>query len=106
MHDLGTLGGTNSLSLGINNNGQIVGSSALNGDTSIHAFLWTAMVGMQDLNSLIPPNSGWELSWSAAINDSGQIVGNGIINGQTHGFLLTPATLHRRVVPALPSPRS
>jgi probable HAF family extracellular repeat protein len=43
---------------------------------------------MTDLNSLLPADSGWELSGAVAINDSGQIVGSGIINGQTHAYLL------------------
>jgi len=44
---------------------------------------------MNDLNSLIPAGSGWELQRAAGINDAGQIVGTGTINGQTHGFLLS-----------------
>jgi hypothetical protein len=45
---------------------------------------------MQDLNDLIPANSGWELSIAADISDDGRkIVGRGIINAQDHAFLLT-----------------
>jgi len=47
---------------------------------------------MQDLNNLIPPNSGWSLSVAYAINKSGQITGQGTINGEQHGFLLTPVS--------------
>jgi len=36
---------------------------------------------MQDLNALIPANSGWTLNWAFAINDNGQITGSGTING-------------------------
>jgi hypothetical protein len=48
---------------------------------------------MKDLNTLIPRNSGWELTSAKSINDAGQIVGNGVINGQNHAFLATPITL-------------
>lgn len=39
--DLGTLGGTNSGANSINNSGQAVGSSQMNGDTAEHAVLWS-----------------------------------------------------------------
>ena len=45
---------------------------------------------MVDLNTLIDPLSGWELSAATAINDAGQITGYGVIGGQNHAFLLTP----------------
>jgi hypothetical protein len=48
-----------------------------------------------DLNSLIPPNSGWKLRMANAINDRGQIVGRGLLNGQKRGFLLEPITRPR-----------
>ena len=44
-----------------------------------------------DLNTLIPPDSGWELQSAEDINNAGQIVGAGTIHGQHHAFLLTPA---------------
>jgi probable HAF family extracellular repeat protein len=91
MHDLGTLGGRNSFGMGINDQGQVVGASGISPDTFIeHAFLYTEEDGMLDLNSLVDPLTGWELTHARAINDRGQIVGNGLIGGQTHGFLLTP----------------
>jgi hypothetical protein len=47
---------------------------------------------MQDLNDLIPANSGWTLTHAREINNSGQIVGLGKINGNpaTRLFLATP----------------
>ncbi len=51
---------------------------------------WELTNNMQDLNGLIPANSGWFLFDATGINNAGQIVGRGAFNGQIHGFLLTP----------------
>jgi probable HAF family extracellular repeat protein len=88
--DLGTLPGfTNSIGLGINALGVVVGQ-AYNGDTinTAHAFVYDTQ--MRDLNDLIPAGSGWLLLGASGINDLGQITGGGTINGQAHAFLLTP----------------
>jgi probable HAF family extracellular repeat protein len=75
--------------LGINNSGQVVGGYAPPRTAPSHAFLYTNGVRV-DLNTLIPPNTGWTLLFASAINDAGQIAGNGQINGQTHAFRLDP----------------
>ena len=54
------------------------------------AMVWTPSGGMQDLNSLIPANSGWVLINANAINNTGQITGYGVKDGHNHAFLLTP----------------
>jgi probable HAF family extracellular repeat protein len=88
--DLGVLaGGTSSGALAINIFGTVVGSGDCTGSTS-HAFVWSAYNGMQDLNTIIPANSGWELQEALAINVAGQIVGVGTVSGQQRAFLLTP----------------
>ena len=84
-----SLGGTTSCAYAVNNNGQIVGSSKILGDSENHAFLYDNNQ-MLDLNDLLPTGSGWELKNASDINDSGQIVGNGIIAGEYHAFLMTP----------------
>jgi probable HAF family extracellular repeat protein len=90
IKDLGTLPeGTYSVAFGVNRNGQIVGYGNI-ANNAPHAFLWTSAGGMQDLNDLIPPNSGWVLINANAINDVGQITGYGTRNGQNRAFLLTP----------------
>lgn len=53
-------------------------------------FIRSPQFGMVDLNTLVPPNSGWVLNTATDINVWGQIVGSGTLNGQPHGFLLTP----------------
>jgi hypothetical protein len=46
---------------------------------------------MLDLNDLLPPGSGWELTTALGINGAGQIVGGGLLDGREHAYLLTPA---------------
>lgn len=86
--ELGTLGGTDSKALAVNSSGHIVGWA--NTSSAVpHAFLHQDGL-MTDLNDLLPPGSGWELTEARDINDHGQIVGWGTIGGDTHGFLMTP----------------
>lgn len=90
--DLGTLGGTQSQAWSINNSGTIVGFSKLAGDAVTHAFISTG-VGMTDLNTQLPPASGWVLTEARGISNGGLIVGVGDHNGATHAFLMTPSPL-------------
>jgi probable HAF family extracellular repeat protein len=87
MKDLGTLGGQSSVAFGINAAGQVVGASGDAGGAT-HAFLYSG--SLLNLNNLLPPDSGWELTRASAINDAGQIVGTGKRAGRLHAFLLTP----------------
>jgi probable HAF family extracellular repeat protein len=91
MHDLGTLGGIISWGRGINDIGQIVGMAR---DTAgaDRAFLYSDGV-MYDINSLIPPDSGWTMIDARDINNSGVIVAYGWRNypAAGHAFLLTPS---------------
>ena len=91
MHDLGILPGRTSTSAhAINSFGQIVGNTFTPLASNWHATYYDSVRGMLDLNTVIPPSSGWELQQGDAINDYGQIMGTGLIGGQTHTFLLTP----------------
>jgi probable HAF family extracellular repeat protein len=72
--------------LSANDSGQLVGAF----DEYDAPLLWTAAQGAQNLNDLIPPNSGWLLYVANGINRAGQIVAYGKINGETHAALLTP----------------
>ena len=97
--DLGTLGGSSSTAYGVNNLGDVVGSSALAGSTSIqknHAFLWTAATGMQDLGTL-----GGDASVAYAINDAKQVVGcSKLTSGRMAAFIWSPSTGMQPLRPA------
>jgi probable HAF family extracellular repeat protein len=89
--DLGTLGGTVSSAYAVNALGQAVGTSFVaSGD--MHAFFVDVTGQMQDLNELIPPDSGWVLQLADGVNDAGQISGYGYYApaSATRAFLLTP----------------
>lgn len=85
--DLGTLGGSNSTALALNNRGQVVGSSSLSTDDDYtsHPFLYSGGQ-MTDLGTL----GGYSGS-ATAINDLGQVVGysNASNNGGDHPFLFS-----------------
>ncbi len=90
MRDLGTLPGDSaSLSLGINDEGVVVGAS-LDAKFSPRAFLWRNGV-MTDLNTLIPASSALYLLLAESINSSGAITGLAVTSsGDLHGFLAKP----------------
>ena len=104
---LGTLGtgatyGTiGSEAYGINDSDKVVGLSGIgdgfhhwvSGSGPAYGFIYDSTNGMKDLNSLIPPDSGWTISSATAINNYGQIAANGYKDGGgTHALLLTPTS--------------
>jgi probable HAF family extracellular repeat protein len=92
MKDLGDLGGGASQAFAISNNAMVVGTSTLVNGTD-RAFLWTQVRGMIDLNTLLPPDSGWVLIAAWGVNDKGQIAGVGLHNGAKHAFRYNPPGL-------------
>lgn len=94
MTDLGTADGDRcSYAVGINSKGQVVGSST-DCTNYVHASLWEDGGPMVDLNSLIPSNSGVQLTLALYINDRGEIAAHGTLsNGDQHAFLLIPCGL-------------
>lgn len=86
--NLGGLGASPASAYAINESSVIVGER-LPGTIYRNAFIYSDGV-MQDLNSLLPPDSGWVLTAARDINDNGWIVGEGTINGETHAFLMAP----------------
>lgn len=73
--DIGTLSPgyayTFSWAVGINDLGQVVGTSATS-DGAQHAFLWSAQGGMVDLGDL---PGGYNLSGAVAVNNAGKVAG-------------------------------
>ncbi len=76
---LGTLGGGNSLAAGINDAGQVVGFSALEGDAGDDAFIYAngVMTGLSDLGGA---------SFGSAINSQGVAVGYSYAAGDVGPF--------------------
>ena len=79
---------------GINNEGQVVGSTYDSNFDWAHGFIWENGV-MTDLNTLFPANSNLYAIMANEINDIGQISGmatvlSGQHAGEIHAFLATP----------------
>jgi len=74
IQDLGTVDGDPcSRGRSINAKGQIVGGSS-DCHNFLHAFVWEEGGPMLDLNTLIPPGSGLQLTNAININDRGEIL--------------------------------
>jgi probable HAF family extracellular repeat protein len=74
IHDLGTVAGDAcSRSRAINARGQVVGGSS-DCHNFLHAFVWDGNAGMVDLNTVMAPGSGYQLTNAFNINDRGEIL--------------------------------
>jgi probable HAF family extracellular repeat protein len=82
MKDLGGFGGTCTLASDLNNRGQVVGGSALPGDSIFHPFIWDAETGMTTLGT---PDGGY--GGAGALNENDDVVGSGA-NGSAVDALL------------------
>ena len=83
MRDLGTLGGTQSVTNWLNNRGEVVGQSNLAGDESSAPYLWDGE-RLRDLGTL-----GGDFGRANYINDAGDVVGYAGTPGDStaHAFL-------------------
>jgi probable HAF family extracellular repeat protein len=94
--DLGMLpGDSDSNASGINNAGQVVGTSLGRGVDEWgyypHAFLWDAAGGMVNLQNQLQSGSDVTVQYASAINDGGAIAVSGLNgSGQDRAYLLTP----------------
>ncbi len=87
MVDLGAPGGRSSFANDVNDSGYIVGYASFAAAPQQRAYLWYQGVAY-DLNTFLPPGSGWVLTEAFGINELGDIVGRGEFAGQTQAFLL------------------
>lgn len=71
----------------INDAGVIVGNSQRIAGMPAVATVWENGVAI-DLNTLLPPGSGWVLTNADGINDRGDITGTGTFGGVSRAFLL------------------
>ena len=83
MRDLGTLGGTQSVTYWLNDNGEVVGQDNVAGDQSFHPYLWDGH-HLHDLGTL-----GGTFGAANHINDGGTAVGWTTLPGDNtaHAFL-------------------
>ena len=89
IKSIGTLGGIYSAAFGMNNLDDVVGASTRADETQV-AILWSHDQ-LVDLNTLLPPGSGWLLTRAWDIDDRGVIVGEGIRpDGSARAFQLSP----------------
>lgn len=75
----------------INDSGVVVGSMTVCPSRhceNFHAFIYNG--SLVDLNDLLPPGSGWELTFAFSINNNGDIVGVGRKGGAQRAFLFIP----------------
>jgi probable HAF family extracellular repeat protein len=83
--DIGSLGESNVILRGMNEEGAIVGSSRISGNAT-HAFLWTRRDGMKDIHSAVAPQTvstqafaisydGWILVQATDHKRNNQIIG-------------------------------
>jgi probable HAF family extracellular repeat protein len=99
MVDLGSLGGTDSFSLAVSKQGQIIGVYNLADDVQ-RGFSWTAKSGMVDIGTL-----GGSGARPLAVNGAGQVAGtSSTARQEQHAFLWRPgqpmADLNGRLVNA------
>jgi probable HAF family extracellular repeat protein len=94
---LGTLpGDTNAIAYALNGDGSLVGGYSFAG-SSPRATLWSASLGLVDLNTYLPTLgfdlTGWTLGYTRGISfDGTTIVGDGMYDGEFRGWVVTIPT--------------
>jgi uncharacterized membrane protein len=92
--DLGLFGSAPTAAYGINSCGTVVGDAVISVvDDVTEAIIWQGGAAAVALESLLPPNHGWDMHTAVGINEAGQIVGYGYRSGMSglRSFVMTPA---------------
>jgi probable HAF family extracellular repeat protein len=80
LMDLGSLGGTFGVPVGLNNRGQVIGQSNLAGDQNFDPFLWDG----KELIDMFTAGIGGNFLLANSINDAGEVIGAAAF--QNHPF--------------------
>jgi probable HAF family extracellular repeat protein len=94
VQELGILpGGAFSTAYAISANGQIVAGTSEDANGGISAYVWAQMLGMADLNELLPrlgvDLSGWDLDYTTGMSADGRtMVGLGMFQGESRGWIV------------------
>jgi probable HAF family extracellular repeat protein len=81
-------GGFSQYAYAVNATDEVVGS--LEGPNNTYSAFVYLNGRSYDLNTLIPPNSGWTIADANGVNDHGEIVGDGYYGGTLYGISLKP----------------
>ncbi len=100
MTALPTLGGARGVAKAIADSGDVVGW-AQDANGAQRACLWRNGAPM-DLNQLIPPGTGWDLTGAHDVNELGEITGTGWLNGLRRAYRLSPVLNRPRITPPTP----
>jgi probable HAF family extracellular repeat protein len=86
--DLGTPGGGEGWAFGVNDHGEAVGGGVDAQGNNV-AWIWRG-AGLENLNGMIPPGSGWYLLSAWDIGNDGVIAAEGSFNNALQGVRLLP----------------
>ncbi len=95
LQSLGVLpGGVNSSAEAANADGTVIAGQCFDALGNPRAFLWTAVIGMVDLNTYLPAlgidTTGWTLTDAHGISADGRaITGTGTFNGDQRAFVVS-----------------
>jgi hypothetical protein len=90
VSDLGLFGGAFGTAATDTSDAGVTVGGALNAEGEVFTALVWRGAGAEELDTLIPPGSGWSLRDAQAVNERGEIAGFGFKAGSLRPFLLHP----------------
>ena len=100
--DIGASFDGNSYAADINEAGQVVGKLSMSNRS--YGFIYDAENGLRSVNSLLPPDSGWDVQSVVEINEMGQMAVEGVIGINRHAALISGVTAPSPTPTPSPSP--